>query len=448
MALVRQISSAFLLASITLFFHGGSYAEEAAHKDVEYLSDAVGSGYEWLEQQQRKAFGDKCRPTTMAELFAVANRLPRRDDTQTPEELFRSLGFDRIALPTRCEDFGGFVILNRIAEEIRDAARKDKGDVQRIVWGTLPLREVNASAQRVGKDHVVAIDTALFTFLYSLFLTVDRTIIIEEVGGKLGFRSSPADFSLAVQQSPSIVRDFSALIVAFAQGKGLPDIEFANKHEAAFVIRQLNSTERFIVGHEFGHVLAGHTDKGVRFLDLPAAEGGFFRIPSLGRDWSQELEADEIGQKLGAAARTQDESGLSQNIPPIFDVIAAYAPALFLQIADTLDDAIFCGASGKGSAREISDNDRALLTSQISTLRDQGKKIAVSDDFARMLECRQDGHPPAWLRAELALRRADRKFIVPPRRPPPEVNLVRALVTNSILLSQLAAPEIKRQLSQ
>jgi len=102
----------------------------------------------------------------------------------------------------------------------------------------------------------------------------------------------------------------------------------------------------------------------------------------------------------------------------------------------------------QGHGQEDSDNDRALLTSQISALRDYGKKTIVSDDFAEILECRQDGHPPAWLRAELALRRADRKFVVAPSRPTPEVSLVRALVTNSLLLSPLAAPDIKRQLSQ
>jgi hypothetical protein len=448
MTRVRQISCALLLAVILLCFRTSGYAQHPGSKEVEYLSDVAGSGYEWLEQQQRKAYGDKCKPSTFAELLKAADQLPEREGWKSPEELFRSLGFDRVALPTRCEGLGGFLILNRIAEQIRTTAKKESGDVQKIVWGTLPFREVNASAQRVGRDYVVALDTALFPFLYSLFLTVDRTIIIEEVGGKIGFRSSPADLALAVQQTPSVVGDFSALIVAFAQGKGLPDIEFAKQHEAPFVIRQLNGTERFIVGHEFGHVLAGHTDRGLRFLSLPAAEGGFFRVPSLGRDWSQELEADEIGQRLGAAARTQDESGLTQNVPLLFEAIAAYAPALFLQIADALDDAIFCGASGEGSVRQISDSDRASLTTQISALRDQGKTITVGDDFAKMLGCRQDGHPPAWLRAEFALRRADKKFIVPPRRPAPEVSLVRALVANSIMLSQLAAPEIKRQLSQ
>jgi hypothetical protein len=447
MAFIDRASTVSLLAAIVFCLVTSGHAEEAS-KQIEYLSDISGSGYEWLEQQQRKAYGGQCKPVTMAELLAAAKGLPQRENWQSPGELFKSLGYDRVALPTRCENVGGFLILNRIAENIRNVAKQQKGDVQRIIWGTLPFREVNASAQRVAQDYVVALNDTLFAFLYSLFLTVDRTIIIEEVGTSVGLRSSPADFATAIERSPSIVRDYSSLIVAFARGDGLPHIQFANEHEAPLVIRQLNSTERFIVGHEFGHVLAGHTDKGLRFLSLPAAAGGFFKLPSLGRDWGQELEADEIGQRLGASARTGDESGLTHDIPLLFEVVSAYAPALFLQIADALDDAIFCEGSGEGSIHGISDSDRASLARQISMLREQGKGISVPDDFAKILGCRQDGHPPAWLRAEFALRRADMKFVSPPHRPALEVDMAKALVANAGMLAKLAAPEIKLRLSQ
>jgi hypothetical protein len=418
-------------------------------KPVEYLSDIPGSGYEWLEQQQRQAYGGKCKTIGMEEVLASVKDLPKRTGWEDPESLFREIGIDRIALPTRCEDLRSFFLTNRISQDVRTVATQMAGtQINKIVWGSLPVRGVNASAQKIGGEYVVVMNQDLFAFLYSLLLTVDRTVVIEKIGDHIRIGSSEEDFKNALRRSPSLLSNFVSLIVAFSKKDSLPDIKFANELEAPLLMGQLNAIERFIVGHEFGHVILGHVDRGLRMLVVPAASGGTYRVPSAGRDWAQELQADEVGQRLAFQIRASNESDPAKARPLFLEAMADYAPSLFFEIADTLDDGVFCKGTGEGSAREVLSADKERIAHNVSQTLSEGKNIVLSNEFAAILGCRQDSHPPAWLRARFALERADEKYLKSAAMPSTEVQFSRALIRNALLLSILGAPEIKRRLSE
>lgn len=267
---------------------------------VQYQSDIPGSGYEWLESQQRLAYGDQgAAPMTVEQLLAVLRALPPRAGWEDSDSIMRAVRIGELKLPTRYEDIGGYFIVNALAQEIRAVAEQESGQrLPNLIWGTLPLPEINASAQKYGEDQVVIVHTRLFAFLYAALLLVDRTISIEDTSLGFGERA----FGNALRESPDLVADFTDLIVAFGKSGELPNLRFADNREAVFVSRQLESIERFIVGHEFGHILHGHTTNGVRVLAVPRAGGGSFELLSFGRDWHQELEADFAGLRLAGEA--------------------------------------------------------------------------------------------------------------------------------------------------
>jgi hypothetical protein len=230
-------------------------------------------------------------------------------------------------------------------------------------------------------------------------------------------------------------------VVAFKKGYGLPDIQFASNDEVGLLNRQIVAAEHFIVGHEFGHVLEGHLRRtgpaGVKSL-----ESGVKRSLTLGYEWTHELQADQVGERLAEEGRDPKESSI-----PFFRAVAAYAPALLFELFDVLEDAQFCGGTGVGSARSISEEQQARISGDAE--RDLNNKVDanVSDAAAAVLGCRQDEHPPAWVRARLSTARTDAIILTPPAPPPKEVRLAKALIANARRLAALAAPEIARRLA-
>ena len=69
-----------------------------------------------------------------------------------------------------------------------------------------------------------------------------------------------------------------------------------------------------------------------------------------------------------------------------------YGPPLFFALMDVLEDAIHCNGSGAS----LSEFDQARIEQEARELSHPGKSL--SDDVARLLSCRQNSHPPAWLR--------------------------------------------------
>lgn len=300
---------------------------------------------------------------------------------------------------------------------------------------------VNAFAQPVGADYLVVLHRSLFAFAYSMYLVVDRTIRIERAGGQISFGFEESDFKRALQERPEVLSNFVELVVAFRKGYGLPDLKFANDDEVGLVNRQIAAAENFIVGHEFGHVMEGHLARGAPAGVEPLSDA-VVRRPTLGLDWTRELVADEVGERLAEEGR---EPAVSST--PLFRAIAAYAPALLFELFDVLEDAQFCDGSGTGSARSLSEEQQAEITRDAERDLKKNADANISDTTASALRCRQGEHPPAWVRGRLSVERMDAVLLTPPAPASAEVRLAKALIANARQLATLAAPEIKRRLA-
>lgn len=419
-------------------------ASSGSEQKVVYLSDIPGSTYEWLEGKQKEAYGTKRRPLSLDDLKRLPP-LPKGPGWENPEKLVE-LATAGVQVPTRYQDLAAYILLNRIAKDVRailsveEARRADLID-----WGTLPTTEVNASARRLGQRYLVLFDEGVFRAVYALLLTINRTVSFAEVGNQLAIDFSPTALQEEIKKRPEILDNYVDLVVAFATGAQLPDIDFATDREAANLMRQMNAIERFIVGHEFGHIVSSHTDARLVPFNANPVRGAAYSFTRFGRDWTTELEADRKGQQYAQQARKEDESGLAPGANVFFEAVAAYAPALFLELMEALEDAHLCGSSGEGSSRLLSQDamDEAFKDAKDALAQDRRDAALTKVE----LGCRRTDHPPAWLRSKFVAARADAQFIKPPRMPPKDTRYARALLDNARTLAKLAAPRIKVRLA-
>jgi hypothetical protein len=432
---------AFVSLALLTVYAPGAASQEAPNA---YPSDVPGSGYQWLEREQRAAGKGYCPAITEQQALArqMSWLFPDLDKIyQLPE--FKALSF-----PTRCEEGPTYLVVNSIAAEIRSAAESLTGQaVPKINWGTLPVFEVTASAQQIGSDYMVVVNRQLVQFSYNLLLDADRTLQIEPRRGNLRFYYDEEGFERALRVHRGLTSEFAYLVTAFISGNPVLGPARAGPLERPLVERQLRKIQRFYVGHEFGHVLRGHTERGVRMIGVRLIDGSVRRLPSLGRDWLQELQADVSGEELSSEAGKNDKPA-GDDWEPIFAVLQEYAPALLLILFDALEDVNYCDGSGVGSAISVSEKDQQRNEDWAFGLLEAGQDMVVPDVDATLLGCRQNSHLPAWLRSRLSRRRADMKMARMGIKDDARIDMAKALIRNVERLAALSAEEIRRRLAR
>lgn len=407
---------------------------DASASIYRYASDAPGSAYEWLEREQKRAYGDSRRPPDLAQLRSIVRALPQREGWKPADQILDAIGIDKIVLPTRYEDIGGYFLMQNLSDSVRKAMslKTDGASPKRILWGTLPHGEVNAASQTIGDEHLVILNHGVFAFLYASLLSISRTISLDTIDSKVRLNFSDETFVELFTNNAQRKITHALILQSFTDQSRLPDFPFATASEAPIVIRQLNAIERFIVGHEYGHVEAGDTASGSRTMNVHTESGGWRSVMSVGRDWRQELRADYRGLELGQLAQTSEEPDSQQERLNLFNHVAAYAPLLYLALADGQEDLKFCLASGEGSRPALSPQQAERVVAMARTIRDSAADTLQPDeDTRRVLGCRMQSHPPAWVRLALLEPVVDRTVLRGPYRPPTTVALSRALVRNA-----------------
>ncbi|HEX3128127.1 MAG TPA: hypothetical protein VH394_12425, partial [Thermoanaerobaculia bacterium] len=414
-------------------------AQPKAEPKVKFLSDNPDSGYAWLERKQCQAYqGSGLWPITTADaLISLLSRLPQRLNRPAPEETVKGLRIDETILPTRCEDLPSYWLMTSVAADIAAATKNEQAALQ-LIWGTLPVPGVYAEAQQYNNDQIVVMNQDVFPFLYKSTLIVDRTIDIRETEEGLEFDFSEAEFKRRIKQYPELVDDFARLMIALARQEDLPDMAPASDAERPLILRQVTAMQRFIIAHEFGHVISGHTGYGYRLLVLPQP-GATFLVTAQG--WDNELKADEVGLRL--ADIVYDKQKFSKTDDQLaFRVLASYSPALFLEIADALDDLILCGGSNEGSGRSLLESDQVKIVFDIASKRARKMSFSPSREEAVILGRRFNDHPPGWLRSRLIIDQGDTLWL-DQNHAEQEVQFAKALIRNARSLSTLAESRMR-----
>lgn len=212
---------------------------------------------------------------------------------------------DPEVMPSRYEDPLRYRMIRTRAEQIESAATAHGMEIsERPLLGTLPTGQVNAMTYLVpgSRYHVVVFERDLFTFALLLSKAICCAFPVEpSVTERTTFVTSLGPVRQRIEEHPELVERFTELVLAYAlTGRPTPATPYlpgrAHQH-LALVLR--TSLELFILGHEYGHVLAGHLSQVSRTAPSRARLDD---VGALEYSWRQEYEADAIGCRLAHSA--------------------------------------------------------------------------------------------------------------------------------------------------
>ena len=239
-------------------------------------------------------------------LSANSDLLPQDKLKELEQQLTRDLSLDAITrhgkLPTTFQDQGQWAIVSGLQAQIVDAENHLGMNIDRPVSvGTLPSGEVNAITLAVpaSSEILIVFEHGLFHFIFLLSKAVARAFPLGSYDAtidKSEFSASPSEIRDEIASNPEIVQRFQDVLLAYLL-EGKP-------HRATpYILPQTHvglagsictGAELFVMGHEYGHVIAGHVDTQQRIKSTLGGQA-VARIPYA---WKQELEADTIGLSL------------------------------------------------------------------------------------------------------------------------------------------------------
>lgn len=280
------------------------------------MTDAVGR---FAEAYQRAAYARIGRPlpdysqfdySEVLEKFAAGRFDSRSGESwQTLDEI-REEYRERIRVyvesaPNTHENPLTYGPLREFATEIEKAAADWLGD-RAPAWptiATLPSGEVNAIAYEVpdsGGQYAIFFDEGLSHFTHVFATAVAFAMPFKKVEGGVTFSPLGADVRRRLAEDPAPAARFLEVMLAYVVG-GNPLIAgspFIDYRWMAFGELYHDAMNLFVLGHEFGHVIARHSQSPMAdhqqiSADLP---------PEVDHAWYQELQADAIGTRLGVGA--------------------------------------------------------------------------------------------------------------------------------------------------
>jgi len=209
-----------------------------------------------------------------------------------------------------------------LAQYVCDAlSPSDQAKIRDVAVGVLSTQDPNAAAIRTPDDtgFVVAIDGGLFTTLMSLN-EISVTVLSPSIGQSLDPSEASREF---YKRSGFYLRTVQRPHPEWAHRWTLDTMLFAQALTRAQLL--------FVIGHEFGHIAAGH-------LDMPM-HAYQWALPNrvlevVRKSHSQEFEADVVG--LGSAAKAiaamPSDDVLRQNV-----WVCPFAVALFFIYLDMFE---------------------------------------------------------------------------------------------------------------
>ncbi len=221
------------------------------------------------------------------------------------EDMIRSVQEHAAQLPTRYEDPRVYGLLSSYQESIESAVRHlGIEPVPLVNVGTLPTGQVNALTIAVpgSQDYIVAFDRGLSTFALLLSKAVAQVFPYELTkGGGASFSVDEERLRNNLRSRPDIADRFTEVVLAYAVfGEPARARPYILPDRATNELTRLlkSSLELFVLGHEYGHALAGHLDDAMR----TAAVLPDVNVEEVAFAWGQEYEADIIGLHLSTRA--------------------------------------------------------------------------------------------------------------------------------------------------
>jgi hypothetical protein len=258
-----------------------------------------------------------------------------------------------------------YMIMKRVSDSIRVAVDSLGLELTSMpVIGTLPLPDINARTVQVpdSAEHLVLFHHGLLMFALMFSKAIVQTFpVMKEADGNGLFDLSISDvservFDLSakairkhVAENPSICARFIEAIDGFINVNIPPQYVARPIYSLASGLL-IDSLELFVLGHEYGHILARHIS-----ANTPAAA----MMPSsadspkaLNYSWAQEYEADRYGLILSVAAT--DEKYATEYVMEQESAFSYAGSELYFGAVDVIDRAISTLTYGHAKGRRSS----------------------------------------------------------------------------------------------
>ncbi|MFE5654653.1 hypothetical protein ACFQ9H_00420 [Streptomyces sp. NPDC056517] len=200
------------------------------------------------------------------------------------------------------EPLWGYRLIHSLADRLETAFT---GSFTRPVLGMLITGEINAVTLLApdSQTHIVAFESELFMFA-NLFGKAVALAMPHEFreDGSIAFSPGIDDVRRHVRDSPEAARRFRDVVLAYVL-RGRPS--GASPYVPTQAVRVMGSIlldgmELFVLGHEYGHVMAGHLAD--RKTSRRMLGTGDVDVTEVAWEWEQEAVADIIGWKLCVGA--------------------------------------------------------------------------------------------------------------------------------------------------
>lgn len=311
------------------------------HKAVKYLEEIQeGSllerfGVEYAEEYKRQ-FNNNEKTDFFEEFIKTQKTASDKEKEVLREEFNKS--FHSAVILTKYEVPHSAILLNTLFAKIEAAAKRiDYHIDKRPIVGTAFSISFNAFAIRVPDttENIIVFESELFTLCNLLAKIIASCLPDFIIDGKVSFSYTKDRIENHIKTNPIISRRFFDFVDNAILDKQPNNTKqyFLTDNAGRLHYELLNSLELFIVGHEYGHIYAGHLDKAI----LVKSMIGDNEFSKLKPDWQMEYEADFHGVNLLV---NSDES---RNLLP-FSILG---PELFFTFLDITERAYSLIYEGK-----------------------------------------------------------------------------------------------------
>jgi hypothetical protein len=260
-----------------------------------------------IEQEYRdllvsEGFGHLLEPPSRAEVRQFVEQLSPAEREFLRELVDEYLANDYVAQYENPYD--------DIHEQLRSTLRESGLDVPEAVYvGEYPHRAYNAQAQRARNGTLILLNTGLRTLLDRVAVALSASILTfdRQADGSRRREQATVEQNRLREQARVMLAESIVAYISGGAVDALSRIRLPINERMALGFLIMRSAERFTVGHEIGHLLAGH-------LHAPPGAGV-----------SREYEADELAALLLLREFTPATPFLTK-------AITAAGPFLFLAV--------------------------------------------------------------------------------------------------------------------
>lgn len=205
---------------------------------------------------------------------------------------------EREPLPTAYERRPHYVLLRRAVDDIERVIGEQGLQLPSVpVVGTLRTGRTNAITVSVpgSNDFLVLFESELFHFAYLLSKAVVAAMAASGGSTRASLSPKKEDVARRIREMPEVLRHFQEVLIAYV-AVGRPGVAppYMLAEPWATVAAQLARSMRlFLLGHEYGHLLAPH-----RTATSASMLPGGLEVTEFRYLWAQELEADSWGLRL------------------------------------------------------------------------------------------------------------------------------------------------------